>query len=149
MNNKIVLSGLIIVIIVVALVLFLTSSKKPLAPIPASMITVDNPTNSQTSPISPTHPFADRKEVVISVKASGFSPKTIKIKKGTIAKWVNQSGSVASIYSNNHPKHLGYPPLNLGQFTNASSLQFVFTATGTYGYHDHLNPNRTGEVIVE
>lgn len=115
---------------------------------PASMITVNNPADSKTT-VAPTHRFADRQEAVVNLKASGFNPKTIKIQKGTIVKWMNQSGGVGSVYSNNHPTHLGYPPLNLGQFTNGSTLQFFFAVTGSYGYHDHLNPNRTGEVIVE
>lgn len=88
-------------------------------------------------------------EVIVTVTALGFAPQTLTIKAGTKVLWMNKSGEVATVNSGAHPTHLVYPPLNLGEFGNGSSVQLVFDKPGTYNYHDHLNPSRTGTIVVE
>ena len=85
----------------------------------------------------------------INLTSSGFSPNTITIKTGTRVIWLNKSGAAATVNSAVHPSHKVYTPLNLGEFRDGSSVQLVFDKPGTYKYHDHLNPSRTGTVIVE
>ena len=91
------------------------------------------------------------KETIVNVNltSSGFDPKTITIKTGTRAIWVNKSGGDATVNSAVHPTHQLFPPLNLGQFPDGSSVQLVFDKPGTYKYHNHLNPGQTGTVVVE
>lgn len=81
----------------------------------------------------------------------GFSPATIKIKKGQSVKWVNNSGALHQIASDPHPAHDTLPglfapdPINSGD-----SYTFTFDQAGTYTYHDHLRPfDLKGTVIVE
>lgn len=88
-------------------------------------------------------------EVIVTVTALGFAPQTLAIKAGTKVLWMNKSGEAATVNSAGHPAHLVYPPLNLGEFGNESSVQLVFDKPGTYNYHDHLNPSRTGTIVVE
>ncbi len=85
----------------------------------------------------------------ITLTSQGFSPSTLTVSKGAKVVWVNNSGSTASINSNPHPTHTDYPLLNLGQVTDGESVELTFPKSGTYGYHNHLNPTETGTVIVE
>lgn len=91
------------------------------------------------------------KEPIVNVNltSSGFDPKTLTIKTGTRVIWLNKSGAAATVNSVVHPTHQVYTPLNLGEFPDGSSVQLVFDKSGTYNYHDHLNPSRTGTVVVE
>lgn len=85
----------------------------------------------------------------VNVLSSGFEPKEITIKTNTIVTWVNKSGGPVAINSDNHPTHLLYPFLNLGEFADGSSIQAKFEKPGKYTYHNHLNPEQKGTVIVE
>lgn len=85
----------------------------------------------------------------ISLTATGFSPATLSIKPGDQVVWINKSGVEGAVYSNPHPTHTDYPPLNLGTFANGGTLSLTFPTAGTYGYHNHLNPSQTGTIIVK
>lgn len=86
---------------------------------------------------------------MIDLTDQGFSPQSIKIKPGTRVIWTNKTNGPATVNSDNHPTHLLYPFLNLGEFDPDTSVQVVFEEPGTYTYHDHLNPSRKGTVEVE
>lgn len=88
-------------------------------------------------------------ETTVAVTSSGFVPQTITIKAGTKVTWTNQAGAVVTVDSAQHPTHLVYPPLNLGQFPDGSSVSLVFDKPGIYKYHNHLNPTQFGSVTVE
>jgi len=85
----------------------------------------------------------------VTVTSSGFEPQTKTVKVGTRVVWLNKSGEGATVNSAVHPTHQVYPPLNLGEFPDGSSVQLVFDKPGTYKYHNHLNPSQTGTVVVE
>lgn len=88
-----------------------------------------------------------QKEVMVT--SSGFQPQTITIAKGTRVVWINQSGSTASVNSDIYPTNLLWPFLNLGAFQNGSSVSVLFKKSGTYTYHNHLNPSQKGTVVVK
>lgn len=92
---------------------------------------------------------ADKQNVNIVLGNSGFTPKDIIIKVGTRVIWINKSGAAATVSSGDHPTHLLYSFLNLGEFADSSSVQVVFNKPGKYSYHNHLNPSQTGTVTVE
>ena len=85
----------------------------------------------------------------VTLTSSGFDPKTVTVKAGTRVIWLNKSAAPATVNSAVHPTHQVYPTLNLGEFPDGSSVQLVFSKPGKYTYHDHLNPSRTGTVVVE
>ena len=87
-------------------------------------------------------------EAYVLLTKDGFEPKELKIKAGTRVIWTNNSGVSATVNSDNHPTHLLYPFLNLGTFSNSSSVQLIFDKAGTYSYHNHLNATQKGKVIV-
>lgn len=92
---------------------------------------------------------ADKQNVNVVLGNSGFTPKDIIIKVGTRVIWINKSGAAATVSSDDHPTHLLYSFLNLGEFADSSSVQVIFNKTGKFSYHNHLNPSQTGSVTVE
>jgi plastocyanin len=85
----------------------------------------------------------------VSLSAMGFGPKIINIKPGTRVLWANRSGLKASVNSDPYPTNSNWSFLNLGVFDNGQSLSVIFEKSGTYTYHNQLNPNQTGIVIVK
>jgi len=116
------------------------------------------PETSQTSPTTQTPaengPAAGvmEKEVIVEIDytTSGFSPKTVTVKKGTKVAFINKSDNKMDVASNPHPTHTDYPELD--QFKSSQKGQaeydFVFDKVGTWGYHNHAKPGDLGTVIV-
>lgn len=63
--------------------------------------------------------------------------------------WTNKSGDFANVSSDPHPTHVNYPPLNLSGFADSQTVELVFNKPGTFKYHNHLEPSKTGTIIVE
>jgi len=95
---------------------------------------------------------------------SGFSPKTLTIKKGDRVTFTNESASKTWPASAMHPTHTVYPGSSIQKCgtTEASSIfdacrglasgetyTFTFNEQGNWKYHDHLSPARTGAISVE
>ncbi len=148
MNNKtlVIIIAVLVLIGAVVFVLGKSGSKST------------QPSNVTSQPVTPAQGTGNRgtggttpKETIVNVNltSSGFNPKTVTIKTGTRVIWVNKSGGDATVNSDVHPTHQLYPPLNLGQFPDGSSVQLVFDKQGAYKYHNHLNPGQTGTVVVE
>ena len=85
----------------------------------------------------------------VSVIDSGFEPNTVTVKTGTEVVWINNTSATANVSSAQHPTHLVYPPLNLGNCEPGESVSLVVTEPGSYKYHDHTNPSKFGTVMVE
>lgn len=89
-------------------------------------------------------------EVIVLYGSNGYSPATITIKRGQKVTFKNESGKQMWVASDDHPSHLIYPEFDAKTGTGTgSSYEFVFDKVGTWRYHDHLSPSRTGIVIVE
>ncbi|MDO8460838.1 MAG: cupredoxin domain-containing protein [bacterium] len=141
MNNKI-LIGIIALIVGAGVLLLITNS--------ANKQTTPQPTITPSQPSVTALPTNQASEsATIAITGSGFSPSTLTVKTGIKVTWVNKSGAIANISSDPHPVHTAYPPLNLGNFNDGESVSLTFDKTGTYTYHNHLNPNQTGTVVVE
>jgi hypothetical protein len=84
----------------------------------------------------------------ITITESGFSPAHLVVSLGTNVIWHNQSGTTASVHSDNHPTHLRWPFLNLGFFEDGAYLSVVFLEVGEYTYHNEFDPSQTGTVEV-
>jgi plastocyanin len=99
--------------------------------------------------VNPNGIFSNKSTVdtpLVSITSNGFSPATIKIKKGQAVQWTNNS---------TRPKQLigeGSNPLqyDTDPITTGNSYRMTFDTTGTYKYHDQSNPVAfTGTVVVE
>jgi plastocyanin len=87
----------------------------------------------------------------VTLTSSGFVPQSLTIKAGARVMWLNKSGVVGTVNSDNYPTNLLYPFLNFGQFNNDSSFSTIFVKPGTYTYYNFLsqNQNQKGTIIVK
>ncbi len=80
---------------------------------------------------------------------STFSPASVDIKVGDIVVFRNKGTSSFWPASAPHPTHTNYPEFDAGKaIASGGKWQFQFGKTGSWKYHDHLNPNATGVVNV-
>mgnify|MGYP001601919559 CR=1 FL=1 len=143
MNNKILITiGLVVLIIIVAVVVVFTGKKN-------TQSTTSITSNTTTNPTITTVVKQQQDAVSVNVASSGFEPKELKIKVGTLVVWTNKSGAAVTVNSDNHPTHLLWPFLNLGSFGNNSSVSVIFEKPGVYTYHNHFNSSQIGKVTVE
>lgn len=86
----------------------------------------------------------------VSITSEGFNPSTALIKPGTTVRWTNLDQQPHWVASNPHPEHDGLPGLDAGEPIGPdNTYTYTFNETGTFGYHDHLNPELNGTIIVE
>jgi len=107
---------------------------------------------------SASQPSAEEEEHIVTYTDSGYSPSTLKIKKGETVTFKNQSSQSMWPASGVHPTHTLYPTTGgcIGSTFDAcagiqpgGSWSFKFDIAGTWKYHNHLNPGDTGTIIVE
>ena len=91
--------------------------------------------------------------VTITFNGSSFEPKEVTVKTGGKITWKNDSQETIQVASDIHPTHSLNKELTNGQFVTelapGASAGVTVTKTGSWGYHDHLNPGRRGKVIVK
>ncbi len=138
MNNKILWVVIVLIVVLAGAFMLLNNNA----------VNNGQKQDTQNQNLTPTQTQATQ-ESNVTVTSSGFEPKTITIKAGTRVVWTNKSGTEVTVNSAVHPTHLLFPFLNLGNFANGSNVSVVFEKSGTYKYHNHLNPSQTGTVIVE
>lgn len=95
--------------------------------------------SSNTAPATATITYSD----------NGFSPATLTVKSGAKITIKNNSSMDMQFDSNPHPAHTDNPELNVGMVAAGQSATFTVTTTGTFGYHNHLNPTDTGTIVVQ
>ena len=141
MKKKYYLIFALVILIVVAIAgsLLLNSNAKQ-----QNNANLTNKNVNQQRAAIPNNPRID-----ITLTSTGFNPETVTIKTGTRVFWLNKSGTDGSVNSDNHPTNLLFPFLNLGEFDNRSSVSVVFEKAGKYTYHNEVNPDQRGTVIVE
>lgn len=106
-------------------------------------------TENQTASPTQAEQTEQPKQSAVTVTSSGFDPATITVAPGTQVVWTNTSGVDVTVSSDAHPTHLLFPFLNLGNFSDGSSVSVVFEKAGTYTYHNHLNPSQKGTILVQ
>src|SRR3990167_4642032 len=121
-NNKILLALVVILIVAGGYLLFSNQSRKQ-ATTPSTTNTTQVTPGDQNTGVSPTGSIVRIEEQVINVTNAGFVPATVKVKVGTKVVWINKSGAVATVNSADHPTHLVYPPINMGEFKDGTSVQ--------------------------
>ena len=130
-NMKLLLPIVVIVLVVVLLGAFLFSKKTP-------------------SKVVPTEKTPLPHEVAVSLTEGGFEPSTVTIAKGSAVRWTNNTDDDhVSVNSADHPTHKKFPEMNLGEIPKGSTVVHIFNNPGTYSYHDHFHPDRTGTVVVQ
>jgi len=91
--------------------------------------------------------------ILVKIGENEFTPENIEIKKGDTVVWVNDSDGYAWPASDPHPTHTNYssgapffdPELPMKE---NEAWAFTFDKTGSWKYHDHLDPTKRGIVHV-
>lgn len=133
------------------------SAQDPVAQGVAPAAGTDNSTTAGNNPQGQT---PDTTETVVIYTEQGFIPETVTVKKGEAVTFKNKSGRNMWVGSNPHPTHTLYPEKSpsdcLGSSFDAckgtpagSDWSYAFNSTGTWRYHDHLQPENQGTVIVQ
>lgn len=133
--------------------IFLLMSTKNLAPVTSKTTTSSSNTVTPSSEaVSPKVSQATQQSSVTYTK-DGFSPSALTVKAGTKLTWVNQSSDQVAIGVDPHPIHTGDRSITNGEFTlnlnPGESKMVTLNKTGSFGYHNHLNPSQTGTITVE
>lgn len=85
----------------------------------------------------------------VSYADGEFAPKVLNIKKGDYVFFKNKSTVDFWPASDPHPTHTNYPGFDAkAPIAPGSKYQFQFTKAGTWGFHDHLNPQAVGTINV-
>lgn len=85
----------------------------------------------------------------VSYTDSGFSPKTLTVKKGTAVAFRNDSSKKMWVASGVHPTHKLLPGFDeLTSVVNGGVYTYTFVKVGTWQYHNHLNPTDVAVVVV-
>jgi plastocyanin len=114
--------------------------------------TTGGATTGSTAPMSAT----------VNYSGDAFSPSTVTIAQGGTVTFVSTASDMW-VASNPHPVHTGYDGTSMqthcaagyagaapfDQCAVGSSFTFTFSKTGTWGYHNHMNPGLSGTVIVQ
>ncbi|HEU4716010.1 MAG TPA: cupredoxin domain-containing protein [Candidatus Saccharimonadales bacterium] len=109
-----------------------------------------NPSTSNTGKSGSGKKDSNKKAAAtITYSDSGYSPSTITVKSGDTIAIKNTSSSEMQFDSDPHPIHTDDEELNAGPVAPGQTVTFTVTTTGTYGYHNHLNPNDTGTIVIK
>lgn len=108
-------------------------------------------TNTETTaPVESTEPTdTSQAETGTTVTYDGksFSPINLKVKAGTTVTWKSSSTAPMWVATDPHPAHTEYSGFDAKKSTNEYS--FKFDKTGSWSYHNHLNPSAQGTIVVE
>lgn len=90
----------------------------------------------------------------ITVGASGVSPRTLTVPRGTQVTFVNADGQSHVMASDPHPTHTDCPELNAVGFLAAGTSRQTsnLNTAMTCGYHDHDRPQNTslqGSITIQ
>lgn len=95
--------------------------------------------------------------------SSGFTPSNVNISKGQSVKFVDSTSQGVWVGSNKHPDHMKYDGTSTLSHCQAGervgdpfdscgaveSFVFTFDKEGSFGYHDHLDASKQGNVTVK
>ncbi len=137
MKHKKLLLGLVLVLVLVVAWAVASNTKRPQS------------TETHASALSKQAAAAAEVTHQLLILKDGFEPSSLTIKKGESIEWKNVSGKSVSIYSDPHPAHTGYAPLNIGVIENNFAKLSNMPDAGEYTYHNEANPKQTGTIIVE
>lgn len=149
----------IVAIVLVAVVLFLFSRDTAEAPVLSP-----SPHPSPTATEGAATPIPAVSKISVTYSNSGYSSAIVTVKKGDSVIFENKGSFSMWTASAVHPTHKVYPgtdiancgtPQSTGAFdackgySFGESWEFEFNETGTWKYHNHLQPSHTGTIVVE
>jgi len=105
---------------------------------------------NKSSPSSGAASLAALAPAQVSITSSGFVPATVTIKVGQAVTWINTDTAPHVVASDPYPTDNALSGFDSQQNLSPNDhYSFPFDKTGTYTYHDDLNPyTLVGTVIV-
>lgn len=90
----------------------------------------------------------------ITITASGASPRTLTVPRGSQITFINNDSVVHQMYSDPHPEHTDCPEFDsVGQLAPGRSRQTNNLVTPrTCRFHDHLNASNSslqGSIVIQ
>ncbi|HEX8763469.1 MAG TPA: cupredoxin domain-containing protein [Candidatus Saccharimonadales bacterium] len=87
----------------------------------------------------------------VEITETGFNPLVIKVKKGDRIQWVNKDSRLHQPAADPHPTSSSLPSLKSNEaILKDETYTAVFEKSGTFTYHDFLDPlNYQATIIVE
>lgn len=153
-NKNIVIVGIVIIIIAVGAAIYWSATNQKnmgANPAPASY--------QKTANVKPPASVGQQSpSTIVMYTGTAFMPQAVTIKKGGTVAFVNASNVNFWPASNPHPFHTDYPTTGgcIGSTFDACKLlapgqvwSFTFDYVGSWGYHDHINHNAGGTVVVQ
>ncbi|HBB37440.1 MAG: Plastocyanin [Candidatus Moranbacteria bacterium GW2011_GWC1_45_18] len=140
------------IIVIVALIMIIgiiwyagAKKKVDLNEAPSSIPSQNSQSTSQS-----TSEVQKQTEAVIEYTDSGFSPQSVTVKISDTVAFTNNSSGEMWVASAPHPVHTDYPELDAKRaYTKGETYSFTFEKTGTWKFHNHLNPTKFGSVTVQ
>lgn len=112
------------------------------------VISVNTPVIDGTDAPSPSS-FTESAATIRMTK-EGFVPSSVTVKRGQTVRWVNAESQPHWLASDPHPSHTDNPDLDsLHELAQGETYLYTFMKSGMVRYHDHLNPQYLGTVVVE
>lgn len=150
MKKYVIIGVIIAAILIFGGLILMNSNDKPTATNNQASISNSSSTGSSTNSGSQNGSNSDNSSsATITYTDSGFSPATLTVKAGTTVTIINTSSQTIQFDSDPHPAHTDDPELNVGTIAPGESKTFKATTTGTFGFHNHLDPNATGTLVVQ
>lgn len=88
-------------------------------------------------------------KVVVTYTDTGYSPKSVIVKKGTTVVFMNDSSGGMWTASALHPTHQLLPGFDQLESTGkGTSYEYTFSKVGTWKYHNHVKATDFGSVMV-
>jgi plastocyanin len=85
----------------------------------------------------------------ITYTGSGFSPATVTVSAGDVVRIVNNSDTVISPSSDDHPVHTDNPELNFGDISPGESVSVTVNQAGEWGIHNHYLEDHQASIVVQ
>jgi len=77
----------------------------------------------------------------VTIQNNTFSPATMTVQNNTTVSWINKDSVTHRVVSNSGL-------FDSGNLTTGKSYNYTFNKTGSYPYHDLMNPSITGTIVV-
>lgn len=88
-------------------------------------------------------------EGAVSYTDTGYLPATLTVKKGTKVTFSNDSSKGMWTASGSHPTHQLLPGFDqLKSVGKGGVYEYTFLKAGTWQYHNHVNPDDVGIIVV-
>ncbi|OGN14409.1 MAG: hypothetical protein A3J47_03145 [Candidatus Yanofskybacteria bacterium RIFCSPHIGHO2_02_FULL_43_22] len=150
----------VVAVVLIGIIVFLYTRNSGEVPALSPIPTLTPIVEETSTPL----PIVSESKVTVTYSDSGYSPATATVKKDDTVIFDNESSKMMWTASAVHPTHKAYPgsdivfcgmPQLTGAFDacrgydSGESWEFRFNEAGTWKYHNHLQPNHTGTIVIE